>query len=281
MLRLPSLVDSVIVVANGGSASVVVSPRGELRRVALFGRAGWETKFVLAALEERGWQVDASLSVAPGISVSQGRPAVLDTSTHAAVVVLDSIARGDAAAIVQFVQTGGGLVLGPAAFLNGALGQVAPGALGDQGRPAQLGFVSNVPLSNFAYTSLELRGDAVALARVEGDVTIAARRERLGRVVQIGFEDTWRWRMLGDDGVRQHRAWWNQLVSSVAVASTEDRLETPDAAPFAQTVAALGAPASIVRGVGRARASLWPLLLSILVLSMFGEWTSRRIAGNA
>ncbi|HKU62404.1 MAG TPA: hypothetical protein VJQ44_14355 [Gemmatimonadales bacterium] len=43
-----------------------------LRRVLVLGSAGWESKFAVAALEERGWTVDAHLVVAPGADVAQG-----------------------------------------------------------------------------------------------------------------------------------------------------------------------------------------------------------------
>jgi hypothetical protein len=44
----------------------------QLRRVLVLGRGGWETKFVAAALSERGWAVDVHYAVSPKSDVVQG-----------------------------------------------------------------------------------------------------------------------------------------------------------------------------------------------------------------
>ena len=43
-----------------------------LRSIVVVGGAGWEGKFIVAALEERGWPVIARFSVAPNVDVAQG-----------------------------------------------------------------------------------------------------------------------------------------------------------------------------------------------------------------
>src|SRR5688572_30806742 len=102
-----------------------------LRRVLVTGRAGWESRFVVAALEEEGWQVDARLVVAPGVVVRQGAPGAIDTSRYSAVIVLDATAGGDAPSIARYARSGGGVVLaggaaGAAAFSAMTPGRTAP-----------------------------------------------------------------------------------------------------------------------------------------------------------
>ncbi len=278
VLRLPSLVDSAVVSTSTSRASVSVGEAPPLRRVAVYGLAGWESKFAAQALEERGWEIDVMLAVAPGGSVDQDRPASVVTATHGAAVVRDSIDGLPVQAIVRFVRNGGGLVLGPGAVTVPALGRLAPAQLGEYRRPTQISFVSDRPLESLAYRQLELRSDAVELMRIENDVTMAARREQLGRVVQLGYENTWRWRMMGDGGVKGYRMWWSNLVSSVSAAGTVSH-KTSNAAPLAQAVAALGQPVLTVRGAGSHRGVLWPWLLGLMLLAMLAEWTSRRLAG--
>ena len=84
--------------AGGGSVARTGLPDSiRIRRVLVLGNAGWEAKFVAAALEEDGWPVDASMYVAPGVSVTQGATAPIDTSRYSLVIALDgsSAARGE------------------------------------------------------------------------------------------------------------------------------------------------------------------------------------------
>src|ERR1019366_3377028 len=78
-----------------------------LHPVLVVGRAGWEAKFAVAALEERGWTVEARLFVAPGADVTQGSRGAIDTSRYAAIVALDTT-LGAVAASVAWVGRGGG-----------------------------------------------------------------------------------------------------------------------------------------------------------------------------
>jgi hypothetical protein len=148
---------------------------------------------------------------------------------------------------------------------------------------------------------ISLPSDAVPLKQRAGAVPIAARRIGAaspfpltaspfplpvsGRALQLGYEDTWRWRMGGGDGaVRDHRMWWTGLVSSVAhaplVARATDSVST-DEAPMIGLVGAIGAktPAeAIARGAGQR--SYWMALLSLfLALALVGEVASRRMRG--
>ena len=72
-----------------------------------------------AALEEAGWAVDARLSVAPGIEVTQGGSRWPDTARHVAVVVLDPPSASIAAAVARYARSGGGAILSGASA-NGA-----------------------------------------------------------------------------------------------------------------------------------------------------------------
>ena len=63
-----------VVTATWGGRPVPSRGRADttarLGAVVIIGRAGWEAKFVAAALEERGWSVRLRVSVAPGIVVT-------------------------------------------------------------------------------------------------------------------------------------------------------------------------------------------------------------------
>src|SRR5687768_12138877 len=63
-------------------------PPSRVRKVLVLGSAGWETKFVIAALEEAGWSVDARIRVAPGVETVQGTGLAPDTARHSAVIAL-------------------------------------------------------------------------------------------------------------------------------------------------------------------------------------------------
>jgi hypothetical protein len=71
----------------------------------------WETKFVVRSLEERGWKVDARLALGPHHAVTQGLGAGLDTAHYAAVLAMDSGARGEAEGIQRYARDGGGVII--------------------------------------------------------------------------------------------------------------------------------------------------------------------------
>src|SRR5439155_9242193 len=100
---------------NGSVASTVNPDPISLHKVLVIGSAGWESKFVVAALEEEGWKVDALIRLAPDIKVTQGSASMIDTSRYTAVVALDSAASPYANRIIEFVRSGGGAVLEPPA----------------------------------------------------------------------------------------------------------------------------------------------------------------------
>jgi hypothetical protein len=97
----------------------------------------------------------------------------------------------------------------------------------------------------------------------------------------------------GDNGVRDHRRWWNGLVSSVAYAPSA-RLSTPspasevesdrvDRAPLASLVDGIGAatPDANASGIAGTRSSWLMLLFAVLAFGLVAEVASRRMRGAA
>ncbi|HEU4643028.1 MAG TPA: hypothetical protein VFS44_11285 [Gemmatimonadaceae bacterium] len=254
----------------------------ELRRLFVVGEAGWEGKFTIAALEERGWKVDAHLAVSPKGDTHQGKLAELDTAHYSAVLALDSTAARYAGRIASFVREGGGLVLWSPAARVRALAAIAPGGAGtvveDEGDTPP----DSAPRSALEITPItSLAPDAVVLERRGDAVTLAARRVGPGRVIETGYTDSWRWRMAGGpDALERHRAWISGLVSLVAFAPHHPLAAVPsDAAPLASLIDRLGAPSTTVT-----RASLDPAVVArwvfgILCAALLVEWASRRLRG--
>ncbi|MFL5579403.1 MAG: hypothetical protein ACJ8AO_03445, partial [Gemmatimonadaceae bacterium] len=126
---------------------------------------------------------------------------------------------------------------------------------------------------------------AVVLERQDGAVAVAARRVGRGRVVQSGYLDDWRWRLGGvePDPAAAHRAWWAGLVSAAAYAPRVPLAPSfTDPTPFASLVERLGPPSTgDLPRAGQPAEPRWlrPLLFALLLLSLLGEWTSRRLRG--
>jgi len=287
MLALSSEPDLLTARAKGSIAST--GPRNSvvLHKVLVIGDAGWESKFVVAALEEEGWRVDAFIRLAPGVDVTQGSAAPIDTSRYSAVIALDGAASPYANRILEFVRTGGGVVLAPQAAALDAIAPLRAGAAGratSESRASQAsGSLSLATLALAPITSL--KSDAVPVEKRAGVTAIAARRINAGRVLQFGYEDTWRWRMSGGEGaVRDHGIWWTSLVSSVAYAQRVPRTiakASTDAAPTIGLVAAIG-PATSASGLLNllGKRSGWMVwLIVLLALGLVGEVASRRLRG--
>lgn len=260
-----------------------------VRRVVVLGEAGWEGKFVAAALEERGWTVELRLSVAPGLDVVQGTPINLDTAGVAAVVALDANAARAADAIVAFVRRGGGVVLAPAAAKAAAFAPLLAGHAGTRLPPPVLAFTASEPRRALPLSPIgPLRPDAVVIERRRDVVAVAARRVGAGRVVQLGYDETWRWRMTGpDDASDAHRRWWTSLVAAAAYRATiptGPAVQSADA-PLASMVASLGPPdptlraASLANGTDTGAPAWW--LFAFALSALFIEWASRRLRGAA
>jgi len=263
-----------------GAEPVFSAPKA----VVVIGQAGWEGKFIATALEERGWPVMARFSVAPNVDVTQGTGAfTLDTSRVAAVVAVDTSIARYAAAVSRFVGSGGGLVLAGPASLAPSMAALAPGALGTRVRPAvepkdtiSLGATGFYPVS-------ALRQDGIELERRADGIAIAARRVGAGRVVQVGYDDSWRWRMAGGTGsVAAHREWWSRVVGSVAyvpVGGPRPQADVERSAPLAAMVDRLG-PARTGPPSGGPMGPLdRRLFITLIMILLLTEWASRRLRG--
>lgn len=264
------------------SAPVGVPAAPALRPVLVVGRAGWETKFTVAALEEQGWKVDELLFVAPGADVTQGSITAIDTSHFSTIVALDTTLGSVGPQIVRFVRSGGGLVLMADAANAPDVRAIAPARAGPKRIAGSRAFNVAEPVNAMPVYPLESpRNDAVPLSMRGALLTSAARREGAGRVLQAAYDETWRWRMEGGtDAVVAHRAWWSRMVGTVAATPVPSTAESAsaEAAPLARLVDALGPPASVAPAPSTAR-RLPAWLFPALLLSLLGEWASRRWRG--
>ena len=267
------------------STAIARAPRADsLRGVLVIGRASWETKFATAALEEAGWRVETRVGLAPGATLrdASAGTATLDPRRLAAVVALDSSVLESAQALAAFVRAGGGLVLAGEASALPALRALAPARGGALLANVSLTFDAADPRGSLRRRPLDsLRADAVPLERHGGDVVAAARRDGAGRVVQVAYEDDWRWRMEGgDDAVAQHRAWWTRTVAAAVAPAVPPPFASRNAegAPLARLVDALGAPSTTV-SVASVPRGLPGWLLPLLFVILLAEWGSRRTRG--
>jgi hypothetical protein len=285
--------------AHGMTLRTAIRDSVLLRRILVLARAGWEGKFVVAALEEAGWRVDTRFTVAPDIAVRQGTGPI-DTARYAAVIALDESAAPSAATIARYAGDGGGVIVtASAAPVFAAIIPARPTRRIEARLGALLTATPRAGLDATALSPTAPRGEAapsrlpspvsrltespVVLERRGTSPVVVASRFALGRVLVMAYSDTWRWRMTGgDEAVAAHRQWWSGLVASVAYAP---RLPIPttatiDPAPFASLVAALGAPSSAADGARLAPSGWWtPALFGLLLFALLAEWSSRRTRG--
>lgn len=274
------------------TATAAATDSTVLRRLLVIGQANWESRFVIAALEEQGWAIDARLVIAPGAVVRQGRDVPIDTSYYSAVIALDTTAAAEGVGIARYVRSGGGLILAGSASLAPALARLAPARAGSRYQASARLASRTTSLATLGYHALEdLSAGAVTLYTGEGGVAVAAHRLGAGRVVQAGHDETWRWRMTGgDEGLPAHRTWWAGLVGAAAyapvapTASASTRASVGDGAPLASLFAMLGPPRAAiaprvnapVRGTAFESA-----VFALAVMALLAEWASRRLRGAA
>jgi hypothetical protein len=284
----PLAVGTLVGDAGGQRFSAPSPDSTRVRAIVVIGNASWEGKFIVAALEERGWPVIARFHVAPNVDVVQGVELPLDTSRVAAVVAIDTTVQSIGAALERFVRSGGGLVLAGAAALAPATAPLAPGSLGARTRPPILP-TDTIGLGTTGfYPVAALTADGVVLDRRSGGIAVAARRVGAGRVMQVGYDDSWRWRMTGAAGSEiAYRDWWSRAVAAVAYL--------PGAAPTVANVAMASAPlasaplAGLIARLGPARPTAVDrspgaavdrrLLLALIMILLLSEWGSRRMRG--
>ena len=279
----PTVVGRATVARGRWRASAAVPLPVDPRAVLVLGRASWEAKFVAASLQESGWTVRARVPAAPGVVVSDPALLPIDSARYAAVVALDSTAADLAPALARFVAQGGGLLLAGETPDLPALRSLTPAGTGAR-RPGR------ILLDGDSVTRAELpvrpldaiRPDAVRLEGSGSEPLVAARRAGAGRVVTIGYDESWRWRMLGGaSGLAAHRAWWSNAVGLVAPERVAPVGASPrDAAPLAALVAALGPPTpATARGDSTPSTSLTLVMLAVIVLLLLAETASRRFRG--
>jgi hypothetical protein len=275
--EVQALVGSVRAVA-GRFAAVARAPDHEHRtRRMRVGRAGWESKFVAAALQESGWLVRSRQSVAPGVVVADAGILPIDTTRFSVVVALDSTAAALAPVVVRFVAQGGGLVLAGAAPALRGFAAIAPAQTG----PRQPGRIlldrDSLTRGDLPFRPLDVvRGDAVRLEGTASAPRTVVRRAGLGRVLTIAWDETWRWRMLGGaTGQTAHRDWWSHTVALVAAVGDSGVAGGSDA------VDALGpsTPAVADARITLPGESLPIVLLALLVVLLLAETASRRFRG--
>jgi hypothetical protein len=296
-------IDSVRI-GHGGAAWLRVRPLGTIRSssgtsapvtvvrdslvvkpVLLVGSAGWEARFLAAALEEDGWTISMRLQVAPGAIVRQGRAAALDTASFSAVIVIDSVSPLDAGVMSRFVHEGGGLVASGPGLRHPALRALLPRAAGQT--PGTLGaLLGPSPRSGLTTRALVVSANNVVFERRNGAAVVGASRIGSGRVVAAGYDDTWRLRMVppNENAPRWHRDWWSALVGGTAMARIVPR-EGPagDEAPLAATVASLGPPAAPgdLPEEGGVPFPWDTVLAAVAGTALLAEWLSRRLRGVA
>ena len=258
-----------------------------LKPVLVLGMAGWESKFTIAALEERGWHVSSRVRVAPRIEVTQGTLGTIDTSRYSAVIALDSSAASSAGEIARYARSGGGVVLVGSTAGSGAFAAIAPGSIGRRIAGVAGAVASADPRSGLgAFAVTSIRADAVPLESRDRAVIVAARRVGLGRVLQLGYDETWRWRMGGgDEAATAHREWWSRLVAAVAYAPVVRRASAGDVGvdetPLASLIDALGpaVPLDTSLKPPRDETGTTRLLFAVAIVALLLEWTSRRLRG--
>lgn len=274
------------------SASVRVPGPVAVRRVLFYGAPGWETKFVMAALEESGWLVDGTLTLSPTARVRIGAPALLDTARYSAVVVLDS-GHASARDLRRFVGQGGGVLFAGEALRDPAFATLLASRITTVRAAVAGGLLTDQPRRGLSAYHLRTDGGSIVLERDGRDAVVTIARRLVGRVLASGYRSTWHWRMEGREGsADEHRRWWNELVSAVAFAPADNRSDGAsttnvadwpgDAAPLADLVARLGARSPRVPPLAQPASGtvlpLW-LLFAITCAALVTEWGLRRQRG--
>lgn len=274
-------------------AHATLADSAAIRRVRIFSEVGWESKFVAAALEEAGWDVDGAVALTPNVLVRTGKTLSLDTTHYSAAVVLDS-GVVPVRALRAFVAQGGGVILAGRALRDPSFASFA-GVQVHGERPAIAGaLLTESPLRGVGAYHLAPARDMIVLNSERNAPMIAVSRIGAGRVLANAYLSTWRWRMEGsDNSLSDHREWWSRLVSTVAFTPTSSpatrsadvlyNTQVPgDAAPVADLIARFGAPVGTfnVPDTGRSvrPPPIW-LFVCIAGVALLAEWASRRLRG--
>ena len=284
VLEASDIVGAVRATRGPYAANAVTPAPADRRGVLVLGRAGWESRFVLAALSEAGWQVRGRLPVAPGLSVTDAGALPIDTARYDVVIALDSTAADLAPAVARFVANGGGLIAAGSATSLDALRGVLPARAGARKPGRILLDADSVTRADLPIRPLnDLRRDALAIERQNAGAAVAVRRAGAGRAIVVGYDESWRWRMLGGaSGPAAHRAWWSRTVGLVAPEHDVARPAVASAAaPLASLVSTLGPASPPAARTETVSSDALPLFLLVLLsLALLAETASRRFRGE-
>lgn len=292
---------SVVATVNGTRAFTPAPTAPIVRRLLVYAYAGWEAKFTVAALEERGWAVEVRYALGRNVTVTQGSPVAPDTARYAAVIALDSSVLPHVSAIRRYALAGGGVVIAGAAATVREFGNMLPGRAGVLQPGVPGGLQTDAPLIGVAWRPIMPDSDAAVIALssrttqrgARPAAAVVARRYGAGRVLESAYDGVWEWRMAGPEGgVEAHREWWSDLVRAVAFAPERVRMPADgasahmrdmpgNAAPYADLWAGLGPP-SAAPPTTLPSSMKWPwkgLLMFVTAASLVAEWASRRLRG--
>jgi hypothetical protein len=209
----------------------------------------------------------------------------IDTATLSAVIVLDSVSALDGGAVARFVADGGGLIASGAGSRHPALAQLLASRVAAISSGEIGGLAGPTPREGLSARTFVANSGVVALERRGNRPVVVARRVASGRVIAIGYDDTWRLRMVptSESAPESHRMWWSSLVASAAYSRPVPRDVTPvDEAPLAATIDALGLATSVTDEAPRTPSIPWEAwLAAIAAAALLGEWLSRRLRGVA
>lgn len=225
-----------------------VDSAGPPRVLVRMGFPGWESKFVVRALEESGAVVETAKDLGRGLMVGQGGGGAVTPERLArfdAAVVLDGapVSEAERRALADWAARGGGvLVTGDRAGMP-AIGVVrddgeATGVNGTGIRWTAPPEVATLPADRVASSAAPFdalaAGSALAAAATQGGI-LALRPLGRGRAAALALTETWRWRMEAGR-VAEHREFWRALVDWLASAPRDPlslRVPQPIAAPGA------------------------------------------------
>jgi hypothetical protein len=291
VVTAPHVEGVVRAIVGGTAATSILRDSLTIKPILLLGIASWEGKFILASLEEHGWDVDAQFGLSPKTAgtVIQGDPTLtIDTAHYGAVIVLDTSTTKYASQITDFVHKGGGFIAAGDAAALPAFASLMPGVVSGKLLSSAFGTDTAHPRRAFELLPItQLKPGAVAVEHRDDHIAVAARRIETGRVLQVGYIDTWRWRMGGTetDPLHDYTSWWSSMVSSIVYAphATLPTSASIEPTPMASLVSTLGpseteqAPQSNPLDDTR----LLPILCGIMLGAFLLEWASRRLRGRA
>ncbi len=225
--------------ADSAQAMAWVRPPDPLRVLVVTDAPGWETRYLVRALESRGIGVSVRQELGRDLAVlSEGGETIREIGSAGEAfdpgdvdVIVSAAARGSAAHrdLDRWVrESGGGLLL------------LEPGDEGDRGRTRADELTWSGPAEFLPLPTLDLDTDAAPLstdrASIDtpvatdraGGVLVAASLRGRGRVLRSGLI-TWPW-ILGGGAPEAHTEWWVSVVEWLADGMTDDALLAGSAA---------------------------------------------------